>query len=365
MRIKLNLLSLLAVVAFLAGCKSFPFMTPKNEFSRFTGIQDFSGFTQTTGPDGKAVLLSPEIKAGIPWKELIVSWNAEAPPGSTVEVEARALLPGHETKFYIMGKWSPDDDVRTSVRDQGDRDGTVDADTLFLKQPAQAVQLRVTLGGTNSVLPKLKFLGVSFSNPTAPRVAHPDNHAVWGKIIATPERSQLAYPQEKGWCSPTSLSMVLARWSKIMDRPEMNLDVPEVAAKVYDPSFGGTGNWPFNTAFAGSFEGMRGYVSRFDDISELEDWIQDGIPVVLSTRWDLLKPGRKNTGSGHLIVCIGFTKDGDVVINDPATHLDRGDSVQHIYKRADVIHSWGTSHNTVYLVYPVGAKLPKNRYDQW
>src|ERR1700744_2084204 len=86
MRNKLNILSLLVVVAFLAGCKGLPFMTPKNQFSRFTGIQDFSGFTQTAGPGGKTVLLSPAIKAGIDWKELIVSWNAEAHPGSTVEV---------------------------------------------------------------------------------------------------------------------------------------------------------------------------------------------------------------------------------------------------------------------------------------
>ena len=46
----------------------------------------------------------------------------------------------------------------------------------------------------------------------------------------------------------------------------MNLTVPEVAAVVYDDSFAGTGNWPFNTAFAGSFPGMRSYVTRLDDI---------------------------------------------------------------------------------------------------
>jgi hypothetical protein len=159
--------------------------------------------------------------------------------------------------------------------------------------------------------------------------------------------------------------MDLARWAEVLNRPEMNLDVPEVAAKVYDAAFDGTGNWPFNTAFAGSFPGMRSYVTRFDDISELEDWITNGIPVVISARWDLLRPGRKDTGSGHLIVCIGFTKDGDVVINDPATHMDRGDSVRHIYKREDVIKSWWTSHNTVYLIYPVNAELPENRNGHW
>jgi Papain-like cysteine protease AvrRpt2 len=68
---------------------------------------------------------------------------------------------------------------------------------------------------------------------------------------------------------------------------------------------------------------------------------------------------------GHLIVCIGFTENGDVVINDPATRLEKGESVRRIYKRADVIHSWTKSHNAVYLVYPVGAKIPPNKYGHW
>ena len=159
--------------------------------------------------------------------------------------------------------------------------------------------------------------------------------------------------------------MVLSRWAEVLQRPEMNLTVPKVAAKVYDASFAGTGNWPFNTAFAGSFPGMRSYVTRFEDIAEVEDWIAAGIPVILSARWDWLSPGRPPDNDGHLIVCIGFTENGDVVINDPATRLDKGESVRHIYKRADVIHSWTKSRNAVYLVYPIDGKIPASRYGHW
>ncbi len=361
----LNFAVLLAVVGLAHG-KSFT-SVKTNSFSFFTGLDNFSGFTQSQNTKGETIMLSPEIKSAINWNELIVSWNADAPAGSYLKIEASAVLPDHQTEFYTMGLWSPDNKafVRTSVHGQKDADGKVDTDTLILKNLANAAQVRVTLGGTNSAMPKLKFLGLSFCNSKAPLPARPPNRAAWGKIIPTPERSQLSYPQEKGWCSPTSVSMDLARWAEVLKRPEMNLDVPEVAAKVYDAAFDGTGNWPFNTAFAGSFPGMRSYVTRFDDISELEDWITNGIPVVISARWDLLRPGRKDTGSGHLIVCIGFTKDGDVVINDPATHMDRGDSVRHIYKREDVIQSWWTSHNTVYLIYPVNAELPENRNGHW
>jgi hypothetical protein len=211
----------------------------------------------------------------------------------------------------------------------------------------------------------LKFLGLSFLDSHINLAPLPPNHAAWGKIIATPERSQHSYPQERGWCSPTSLSMVLTRWGEVLQRPDLNLDVPEVASRVYDPVFGGTGNWPFNTAYAGSFPGLRAYVARFSDLSEVEDWIVAGLPVILSARWDLLAPGRNPTGSGHLVVCIGFTENGDVVINDPATNFKKGQKVRHIYTRQNVINAWKESNNTVYLVYAETAQVPADRFGHW
>lgn len=336
----------------------------KNQFSSFKGLDDFSNFTASTNA-GETVLLSPVVSAGIVWNELIVSWNADAPPATFVKVEARAIWPGHRTKFYTMGLWSPDNGAfpRTSVPGQKDDDGDVKTDTLELSHPAEAAQVRVTLGGAKGAGLSLKFLGLSFSNTkVAPPAGQPDR-AAWGKMIPTPERSQNAYPQEDGWCSPTALAMVLERWAKTLGRPDLNLDAPEAAAAVYDDAYHGTGNWPFNTAFAGSFTGMRAYVTRFNGISELEEWIDAGIPVIISAPWDMLQSGRKATGSGHLAVCIGFTKDGDVVINDPGT--DPKESVRHIYRRKNVVRAWAQSHNTVYLVYPVSARIPEDRFGPW
>ncbi len=356
---------LLVAAILICGCRTIPAMNT-NGFSTFVGLDDFSKFKQSRNAANETILLSPKIESAIAWNELIVSWNADAPAGTFLKIEARAILPDHKTVYYTMGRWSPDNQAfpRTSVAGQKDADARVETDTLVLNELAGAAQIRVTLGGTNSEIPQLKFLGLSFCNSHASPAAHPSNPAAWGTIIPTPERSQLSYPQETGWCSPTSVSMALSRWSEVLHRPELNQDVPAVVAGVYDDAYAGTGNWPFNTAYAGSFPGIRSYVTRFDDISELENWVTDGIPVVISAPWNLLLPGRKDTGNGHLVVCIGFTKDGDVVINDPATNLKKG-SVRHIYKRANVIRAWATSRNTVYVIYPVGAKLPENRYGQW
>jgi hypothetical protein len=326
---------------------------------RFIGIHKFDDFTTETATNGDIVQISPVIKAPIAWNELVASWNA-APMAGTMKVEARGIYPGHQTRFYTLGVWSSSAQ-RHSARGQRDADGNVRTDTWAVNRPGADVQLRVTWSGAK---PGLKFLGLSFlDNRTEPEPL-PPNRAAWGAIIATPERSQHSYPEEEGWCSPTSLSMVLARWSDVLRRPELDLDVPQVAKSIFDSSFG-TGNWPFNTAFAGSFDGMRAYVTRFSDISELEDWIVAGIPVIISAPWHLLQPGRSDTGSGHLTVCIGFTETGDVVINDPATNLQKGQHVRHIYTRQNVINAWRQSRNTVYLVYPESAKIPADRFGHW
>ena len=339
----------------------------QDAFSHFLGFTHFADFSRSTNGDGSVVSLSRELDGAAPWNELIVSWNAEAPAGTWLKIEASARRPDHATKFFVMGWWTRDNKPfpRTSVAGQLDADGDVKIDTLTLNRPARAAQVRLTLGGTNGLLPALKFLGLAFCNTNLTAAALPPNRTAWGKVIPTPERSQQSYSGGSGWCSPTSLSMVLARWAAVAGRPEWNLDAPETAAGVYDRGFyHPTGNWPFNTAFAGSLPGMRAYVTRFGDISELEDWIAAGIPVMISARYDLLQDGRAPDYNGHLTVCRGFTDTGDVVINDPWTD-PKVESLRHIYQRANVIRAWATSHNTVYLVYPENWPVPASRQGHW
>ena len=361
-----NILVLVAAVMCLSGCRSFP-AAGQSRFSHFTGLSDFSDFTRSQNGSGETVWLSPRIKSPVAWDQLVVSWNAAAPTGTFLKIQASASSFAHATKFYPLGLWSPDNGIfpRTSVAGQMDADACVKVDTFVLNHPAKSVQIRLTLGRTNGALPALKFLGLSFCNSRITPPVPPPNRAAWGKIIPVVERSQQSYPDGGGWCSPTSLSMVLTHWGSESNRADWNLDAPEVAAGVYDRQFKfHTGNWSFNTAFAGSLDGMRAYVTRFSDISELEDWIAAGIPVIISARYDLLQDGRPDDFSGHLTVCRGFTENGDLVINDPWTDL-KVESVRHIYKRENVRRAWATSHNTVYLVYPENTKLPFDRFGHW
>jgi hypothetical protein len=293
---------------------------------------------------------------------MVASWNLNPSANSYLKVEARAIYPDHTTKYYTLGLWSGDPVIqpRESVRNQKDDDGDVATDTLVLKRPSRRLQIRLTLGADTKPKSRLKFLGVSLLDSKAAPLMLPPQRAVWGKSIPVIERSQMAYPGGKELCSPTTVSMMMTHWAQKLKRPALDRDVPEVVKEVYDPNWTGTGNWPFNTAYAGSLPGMRAYVTRLSDVSELEDWIARGIPVGVSVSYNLLR-GKAESGSGHLVVCVGFTKEGDVIVNDPGTTLN----VRKTFPRKNLIAAWAYSRNTVYLIYPTNARIPTDRFGHW
>ena len=335
----------------------------------FVAVADFAKFEHAAAAlPGETTLTSPALSLGLNANEIIVSWNADAPEGAGLKIEAKALYADHVSKWYTLALWSKDGKAfpRESVVGQKDADGDVHTDTLALMQPTDRMQLRVTLSGSaDGKTPTLKFLGLSATDTlSAPALLEP-NRSVWGKEIVVPGRTQLGWPHAAGWCSPTSTDMVLAFWAEKQHRPELDIPVPKVAEAIYDKTYDGTGNWPFNTAFAGSFPGIRAYVSRFSDVRELEDWIAVGLPPVVSVSYDLLKGKEKDNDPGHLMVCDGFTPTGDIVLNDPAHHPERGEACRRVFSRANFLKAWARSHNTVYLIYPEGTKLPSNRYRHW
>jgi hypothetical protein len=360
-----RMLSWVITAVLLSGCATPPNDVAMRERSSFTCYREFSNFAKAPGPaPGETILTSPEIKSPNHWNELVVSWNAS--PGAYLKVEARALYPDHVTKFYTLGLWSQNPALhpRASVHGQKDRDGTVQTDTLILIKPATKAQIRITLGGGDG-RPVLKFLGLSFCDTRAPVKPLEPNRAAWGKTLPVPERRQGEYEGGGGWCSPASLSMVLAYWGEVRHRPELNQTVPDVAAAIYDVVFDGVGNWPFNTAYAGGFPGVRAYVTRLTDVSELEDWVAAGVPPIVSVSSYLTNDRHSGPDEGHLIVCAGFTEQGDIIANDPGVSVKRGQRARRVYPRERFAKAWSKSRNAVYLVYPDGTAIPRDRFGHW
>lgn len=310
---------------------------------------------------GEAV--SP-VTAAAPFTQAIPSWNAETPDGSWVEAQISARISGRWTKWYTAGPWASGTGAveRHSVNLQADADGTFAVDTLLLTgkkaPPADAYRLKVRLFGTGGAAPILRFVAVALSGAPPTRAALvPGDPARWGTLVDLPEYSQMVYPDGGNvWCSPTSVSMVLAYWQGYTGPAEPR--VRQTVTGVFDWRYDGHGNWPFNTAWA-AHEGMEARVARLASFRDVERWVAAGVPVVFSFAW---KKGEL-TGSaipssdGHLAVIVGFDSSGNPIVNDPAAATN--DDVRRTYDRAELEALWlQASGGTVYLIYPRGRAVP-------
>jgi hypothetical protein len=64
---------------------------------------------------------------------------------------------------------------------------------------------------------------------------------------------------------------------------------------------------------------------------------------------------------GHLLTIVGFTEDGDVVSNDPNSHLTASnDQVRTVYRRDQFERVWLRDQGGLtYVMHPPAVRLPK------
>ena len=310
---------------------------------------------------------SPEIGTAFNYKEAIASWNASTPAGSWVEIQFRAQYGTRWSKWYVLGIWAAEDSAisRHSVQSQGDSDGFVAVDTFISsrkKETTSKFQLKLRLfsaDGTSIASVQNASVAYSTSAPKSASVSA-GNPARWNTSLNVPECSQMVYPDGgEVWCSPTSTSMVLGFWNQGGEGALSCEDRVRAAVDgVYDWIYDGHGNWPFNTAYAAT-QGYEGYVARFTSLARAEEYVAAGVPVIMSIAWgkgDLTGADIEST-NGHLLVLVGFSANGDPIVNDPASPDDN--SVQKTYLRSEFEPLWlEASGGTVYLIYPQGKTVP-------
>jgi hypothetical protein len=278
----------------------------------------------------------------------------------------------------VLGRWTSSDKHvrRTSVPGQSDALGRVDVDTWKAAASASSYRLQVRLmrrAGASSASPSVSFVGVVASRlpSSVPAVSAPG--VASGIVLDVPRYSQMVHRGEfsqyggggEAWCSPTSTAMVLgyygrlpapASYSWVGSRPDPWVD--EVARRTYDVAYKGTGNWPFNTAYAAS-RGLSAFVTRLRSLSEAESLVAAGIPVIASVSFSAggLYGAPISSTAGHLVVIVGFTASGDVVVNDPAAASASG--VRRTYDRAQFESVWlGGSGGTAYGIHDAAHPLP-------
>lgn len=305
---------------------------------------------------GEAV--SPEIPVDFNFSELIASWNATTPGGTWIEIQAKAKLGDSWTKWYNLGIWASSSETvrRHSVRLQGDADGYVAVDTLVLstkKVTAEAFQLKVRLFSIDNIAsPNVRYMSAAYST-TAPKksTTSSGDPAKWGASpLNVPECSQMVYSDGGNvWCSPTSTSMVMGFYGFMPGPCEPR--VRAVVSGVYDWIYDGHGNWPFNTAYAATYV-SEASVRRFTSMDEIENWVSQGVPVIISFAWQKsdLTGAAVSSSNGHLSVVVGFDSQGNPIVNDPAAATDA--DVQRTYLRSELEAVWlESSGGTVYIIH--------------
>jgi hypothetical protein len=139
-------------------------------------------------------------------------------------------------------------------------------------------------------------------------------------------------------------------------------EVPEVARAVYDPVYGGCGNWSLNVAHAAA-RGLDAVVVRLPGLDAAARLLHAGLPLVVSIAAGPGElPGLPLAGgtAGHLVVLAGLTTMGDPLVLDPAA--ERAEQVRRVYPRGPFEQAWlRGSRGTTYVLSPAGGALPHGR----
>lgn len=329
---------------------------------------------------------SPWTAPGFPLTRLIASWKARTPGNSRVRVDVRGRSGSSTSSWDTLAVWAEGDRFlkRTSRPAQADDLGSVDVDTWVAPAAVTTYQLRVTLArrAGQRLSPWIDTIGATASRlPAVSSVPTSEPGQASGIVLDVPGYSQMIhrghYPEYgaggEAWCSPTSTSMVLGYYGALpaaaaySSVPADHVDpwIDHAARMTYDYAYRGTGNWPFNTAYAATLVD-RAFVTRLRSLQEAELFISAGIPLVASIAFGrgALGGAPISSSAGHLLVISGFTETGDVVVNDPAAGTDAG--VRRTYDRGEFENAWlPTSGGTVYVIADVAHPLPVSPRGNW
>ena len=100
-------------------------------------------------------------------------------------------------------------------------------------------------------------------------------------------------------------------------------------------------------------------MTRLASLRSVEKYVAVGIPVVVSVSFGSgeLDGAPISSTAGHLLVVVGFTATGDVVVNDPASRSRSG--VRRTYDRAQLEAAWlGGSGGTAYVIHDDAHPTP-------
>lgn len=304
---------------------------------------------EPSAPEPTTEVWTAAMRGSHPFRELLPSWNVEAPPGSGFVVELRvdAEGDGHFGPWMHIGDWGEREFAPAlAERVVACPGGRVDVDVFRGERAFAAAELCVRTFRRDGAAPVLvKRLSFCFSDrERAVAALEPLERRPLGIVLDVPMRSQKTERAEIAGriCSPTSLAMLL-------EFRGVSAKTLEVAERAYDAAHDLYGVWPRNVQTAYSF-GVSGYIARFADWNAVEHVIAAGTPLVVSiaVKEGQLAGAPYTSTAGHLIVLVGFDAEGNCVVNDPA--VSDPFSARRKYTRSDMEVVWMRRGGTAYVM---------------
>ena len=257
--------------------------------------------------------------------ECILSWNTDHRPSTQVTFDISSHFADGWSTWTRAGTWGP----AACVYNDGDPRINVEIDVVTLKEPADAVRLRIR--SLNGRLPAQRLvLAVTTGRQ---RVHVPPQTLPSEFLIPIPFHSQFEEDPAiaQRICGPTSLAMVLRSLGRKV-RPA------EVAAAAFDPEHVIYGNWAYLVAAASEF-GTVAWIERCNSLIAVQEKLAAGYRVILSVAYDEgeLDGAPVPQSSGHLLVLRGWTSEGDPIFNDPAFRDGEGEGVVYPRKQFETL----------------------------
>jgi hypothetical protein len=363
------------------------------QMTRFQSASGFaSGNLSGTALDGDQLVLAPgslkgtwvsaPVQPGFGFTRLVSSWNASTPAAGQLSADVQvSTAEAGVSGWYQLGTWAADDASlqRASVDGQSDAVARVATDTLLAADdPFVSYSVRATLqrASSDDPSPSLALVGAEASNVTSTSETSASTPLGGDPVeLAVPALAQEIHAHQyarwggggEAWCSPTSTEMVVEFWNRgptaadlaWVDPGYVDPSVDFAARSTYDATYGGTGNWSFNVAYAARY-GLETFVTQLRSLTEAEQFVRFGIPLVASIA---SRPGELDGflfpggTKGHLVVLAGFDGAGNPIVDDPAAPSDA--RVRRVYDRAQFERVWlRGSGGTVYVIHPADMPLP-------
>lgn len=307
---------------------------------------------------------------------LVMSWNADCPEGTWIEVTASVWLDNDRkwSTYLTWGKWSPfiKRASHASYSSSEAPDVDISTDEFYVRgdpaagDTASKVRLKVILHRDNLSIesPVLWYLhgavridGVEPTKVFKYGLGEIDNYVC---EVDVPQYSQMVRSSNISgvMCSAATGAMMVNSVAQ-MDGNPLNVLPEEFAMGCLDFRANSFGNWSFTMATAGSY-GYQSYVD-YSTIEGIKRHLKSGYAVGASVAYsidptapDYLENAYGAT-PGHLIVLRGYTVIDGVeyfISNDP--YNPSNDTVRKLYRVDQFEKVW--SRYAIYVVKP--GKLP-------